>query len=137
MSSLISLPFENEMPFNNGLEDAFLNVLTIKPVIPMGITKNWNLINRAIIPVFYQSEAFQGQTTIGGAAIPGGATEFVKPGQELGSEFGLGDIVYQGFFTPAMPSATICQTSFSSPDLPDVIGDIPFGFEACCEAWSL
>jgi hypothetical protein len=101
VSSLISVPFQNDMTFNNGPEDAFVNVLTIKPVIPMGITENWNLINRAIIPIAYQSEGFQGQTTVGGATISGGTTEFVRLGQELGSEFGLGDIVYQGFFTPA------------------------------------
>jgi hypothetical protein len=101
VSSLISLPFQNDATFNNGPEDAFVNVLTIKPVIPMGVTENWNLINRAIIPVVYQSEAHQGQTTIGEVIIPGGTTEFVLPGQELGSEFGLGDIIYQGFFTPA------------------------------------
>jgi hypothetical protein len=107
VSSLISVPFQNDATFNNGPEDAFVNVLTIKPVIPMGITENWNLINRAIIPVVYQDDAFTGQTTIGGATISGGTTEYVKPGQELGSEFGLGDIVYQGFFTPAKSGKVI------------------------------
>jgi hypothetical protein len=101
VSSMISLPFQNDATFNNGPEDAFVNALTIKPVIPMGIGKNWNLINRAIIPVVYQSDAFRGQSTIDESFIPGGTTEFVIPGQELGSEFGLGDITYQGFFTPA------------------------------------
>ena len=43
ISSLISLPFENNATFNNGSEDAFVDVLNIKPVIPVGITENWNL----------------------------------------------------------------------------------------------
>ena len=45
MASLISVPFENNSTFNNGTEDVYVNILNIKPVIPMGITENFNLIN--------------------------------------------------------------------------------------------
>ena len=85
VSSLISVPFENISSFNNGPKDAYVNVLNIKPVYPMGITENWNLINRAIVPVIYQDERFPGE----------------------GSKFGLGDITYQGFFSPAKPGKFI------------------------------
>ena len=79
VSSLISVPFENTTTFNNGPEDAVVNILNIKPVVPMSLTENWNLINRAIVPVIYQDERFPGE----------------------GDVFGLGDITYQGFFSPA------------------------------------
>ena len=57
VAKLISVPFENNATFNNGTEDVFVNILNIKPVIPMGLTENWNLINRAIVPVIYQEDS--------------------------------------------------------------------------------
>ena len=63
VSTLISVPFENNATFNNGPEDAYVNILNIKPVIPMSLTENWNLINRAIVPVIYQDERFPAKGT--------------------------------------------------------------------------
>jgi hypothetical protein len=100
VASMISVPFENNATFNNGANDVFVNVLNVKPVIPMGISENWNLINRAIIPIVYQDSGFTGQTYVGGATINGGTTVFISPVQQQGSLFGLGDIVYQGFISP-------------------------------------
>jgi len=85
VSSLISVPFEMNNTFNNGPEDAYAMILNIKPVIPMGFGENWNLINRAIVPAIYQDERFPGE----------------------GDVFGLGDITYQGFFSPAKPGKFI------------------------------
>jgi hypothetical protein len=51
VASLISVPFENNATFNNGKDDDFVNILNIKPVIPMGLSENWNWINRIIAPV--------------------------------------------------------------------------------------
>jgi hypothetical protein len=79
ISTLISLPFENISSFNNGPEDAYFNTLLIKPVLPVSLSENWNLINRGIIPLVYQEE-------------------FIE---DIGSKFGLGDITYQGFLSPA------------------------------------
>ena len=90
VAALISLPFENNATFNNGPDDVFVNILNIKPVIPMGITENWNLINRAIVPLVYQDDGFKN-----------------AQGQDLGSQFGLGDIVYQGFISPKKPGKII------------------------------
>ena len=100
VSSLISLPFENNATFDNGPDNVFINVLNIKPVIPMSLTKNYNWINRAIIPVVYQDDGFRGQKHIEGASIGQPTTDFTTPPEDLGSIFGLGDIVYQGFLTP-------------------------------------
>jgi len=78
ISSLISVPFENNANFNAGVDDDLLNVMLIKPVIPIEFSENWNLVNRAIVPVISQ---------------PG------IDGTSLGRKNGLGDITYQGFFT--------------------------------------
>ena len=85
VSSLISVPFENISSFNNGPNDAYVNVLNIKPVYPMNITEDWNWIHRAIVPVIYQGEIIDG----------------------IGSKTGLGDVVYQGFLSPAKPGKFI------------------------------
>ena len=60
ISTLISVPFENNTTINNGTEDAIVNILNIKPVVPLSIGENWNLINRLIVPVIYQDERFPG-----------------------------------------------------------------------------
>ena len=82
---LISLPFENISSFNNGPNDAYVNTLLMKPVLPVQISENWGLINRAIVPVVYQGELIDG----------------------IGTKFGMGGITYQGFFSPAKPGKFI------------------------------
>lgn len=100
VSSLISVPFENNATFNNGPDNVYVNVLNIKPVIPMSLTENWNLINRAIIPVIYQDDGFMGQMHVSGASIGQPTTDFTTKEGDIGSLFGLGDITYQGFISP-------------------------------------
>jgi hypothetical protein len=78
IANLISVPFQNSTNFGVGQFDRTSNVLNIQPVIPTSINENWVLINRTIIPVAYQPE--------------------LAPG--VGNVFGLGDIFYQGFFSP-------------------------------------
>ncbi|MFC1821987.1 transporter [Thermodesulfobacteriota bacterium] len=85
VSSLISVPFENISSFNNGPNDAYVNTLLVKPVLPVQISENWNLINRAIVPVIYQGELIDG----------------------IGTKFGMGDVTYQGFLSPAKPGKFI------------------------------
>lgn len=84
VSSIISLPFENNTNFGVGPENAATNVLNIKPIYPVSLGE-WNLVHRGILPIIYQGERFLGE----------------------GSEFGLGDFNYQGFFTPAKPGKII------------------------------
>lgn len=81
LAKLIILPFENNFNFGVGPEDAFVYVLNLKPIYPVDLGK-WNLINRFIMPVIYQDERVKGE----------------------GSEFGLGNLGYQAFFSPAKPS---------------------------------
>lgn len=90
VAAMISVPIENNATFNNGPDDVYVDILNFKPVMPMGITENWNLINRAIVPIVYQDSGFKDQQ-----------------GQDLGSQFGLGDMVYQGFISPKKPGKII------------------------------
>jgi hypothetical protein len=78
IANMISVPLQNNTNFGIASFDRTQNVLNIQPVLPAPIG-TWNLINRAIAPLIYQPDITQSS----------------------GGEFGLGDIVYQGFFTPA------------------------------------
>ena len=78
VSSLISVPFQNNTNFGVGEFDRTSNILNIQPVIPTPINDNWNLVNRTIIPIAYQPKLTSGSD----------------------DAFGFGDINYQGFFTP-------------------------------------
>ena len=83
VSSLIQLPFENNANFNSGRDDKTLNVLNVKPVVPISLNADWILINRAIIPLVSQ---------------PG-----INGTLDDDRKNGLGDTTYQAFITPAYP----------------------------------
>ena len=54
VASLISVPLQNNTNFGIGPYDRAQNVLNIQPVIPVGISKDWNLIVRWITPIISQ-----------------------------------------------------------------------------------
>jgi hypothetical protein len=85
IGNIVSLPFQNNTSFGIGPDDKVSNVLNIQPVYPTSLGSKWNLINRAIVPVIYRQEV-----------IP-----------NTGSAFGLGDISYTGFISPADPGKLI------------------------------
>jgi hypothetical protein len=81
VSDLISVPFQNNFNFGVGPDDDLQFVLNIQPVIPQHITEEWNWIHRPILPVIDQPAPVDA--------------------------FGLGDIQYQGFLSPAKPGKLI------------------------------
>jgi hypothetical protein len=88
ISSLISVPFENNFNVNSGPDERNQNALLIKPVVPIKISENWSLINRLIVPVLSQPTGSQANNNDD-------------------RKDGMGDITYQGFFTPAASSDVI------------------------------
>jgi len=85
IANMISLPFQNNTNFNVGPENGTQNILNIQPVIPFHLGKDWNLITRTIMPVISQPAFGPGQDT----------------------QFGLGDIQFSAFFSPAKPGEFI------------------------------
>lgn len=83
VASLISVPFQFNFDFGVGPADGSRMILNIQPVIPLSISENWNLIGRVILPVISQNDVF-GQS---------------------GNQFGLGDAVISGFFSPKAPTS--------------------------------
>jgi hypothetical protein len=78
ISSLISVPFQYNYDCCYGPLDGNRSTLNIQPVIPAGISPNWNLITRTIVPV----------------------VGFTSPAPGIDSEFGLSDTVQSFFFSP-------------------------------------
>lgn len=84
VASLISLPIQANI--NGGVGDNDTQLINlIQPVIPQSLGNDWNWIHRGIIPVpMYQPNS---------PASP--------------SRWGMGDIQYQGFLSPAHPGKLI------------------------------
>ena len=84
ISSLISLPFK--FTFDYGAPNGEASFLNIQPVFPVTVG-NWNLVNRAIIPLIDSPGEVAGTPGIPNPIEGDGAT-------------GLGDINYSLFFSP-------------------------------------
>jgi hypothetical protein len=88
VASLISVPVQNNNNF--GVNPGYRNqdVLNIQPVIPIGISKDWNLIIRWITPIIYQP-------------LPN------QPGTHETGVYGLGDMQPTFFLSPRKPGKII------------------------------
>ena len=112
VASLISVPFQGNWDFGIGDREATATTLNIQPVAPFGLTKEWNVILRVIMPVASQPTDSGGQRLTGmgdttmtvffspaktGKVIWGAGPAILIPtatNQGLGSEkFGLGPSV--------------------------------------------
>jgi hypothetical protein len=84
VASLISVPVQENFNFNNQPGDRTQNVLNIQPVIPLSVSKNWNLIVRWITPIIYQPIPVQPPT----------------PTVQTTGVYGLGDMNPSFFLVP-------------------------------------
>ncbi len=130
VANMISLPFQNNVNFDVGPEKGTQNVLNIQPVWPFGVSDDWNIITRTIIPIVSQPPASKGgdrkdglgDTTATawlspakpGALIWGAGPVFLVPtstSNQLGAgEFGLGPSV----LVLAMPDPWVIGSLFSN-----------------------
>jgi hypothetical protein len=83
VASLISFPVQNNWDFGIGDANAMKYTANIQPVVPLSLSKDWNLIVRTILPVIYAE-----------SPVPGGSPQS-----------GLGDIVQSFFFSPKAPTS--------------------------------
>ncbi len=83
VASVMSVPVENKTNFGMGPYERNQNILSVKPLIPMQLSKGWRLIARIIQPVQWQPYLSQTQ----------------------GGKFGVGDMNPTFFFSPAPPKA--------------------------------
>ena len=94
IASLISLPFQANEDWGYGPSgNGYKFTLNIQPVIPISISKNWNLILRTIVPIVSQHDLF---------FIPNLPKNSPLQPQNR-SQDGLSDTLQSFFFSPKKP----------------------------------
>jgi hypothetical protein len=88
VASLISVPVQNNNNFGVSPGYRTQDVLNIQPVVPVGISKDWNLIIRVITPIIWQP-------------LPN------PPSTPETGVYGLGDMVPTFFLSPKKPGKLI------------------------------
>ena len=94
ISNLISVPFQSNWDLNIGPAGGTKYTLNIQPVIPISISRDWNLIVRTILPVISQTDVFGHSGTQSGL---GNTTQsfFLSPKESWnGVTWGLGPVGY-------------------------------------------
>jgi hypothetical protein len=95
ISSLISVPFQANEDFGYGpTGDGYKFTLNIQPVLPLSISKDWNLIIRTILPIVSQHDLFYDPRL----TLPPGFAQ-------NRSQDGLSDTTQSFFFSPKAPVA--------------------------------
>src|SRR5438067_1749918 len=93
ISSLISVPFQANEDFGYGpSHNGYKFTLNIQPVIPISISKDWNLILRTIVPVVAQHDLFYVENVPKSLGIT-----------QNRSQDGLSDTTQSFFFSPKNP----------------------------------
>lgn len=88
IASMISMPLDTMIDF--GADNGTAVVSTFQPVIPMTVGE-WNLISRPMLPIIYLEGAVSGLPSI----------PTVDKNADNTDTFGLGDLNYSLFFSPA------------------------------------
>ena len=88
VAALISVPLQNNWDFGIGPAHAMKYTCNIQPVVPIGISDDWNLIIRTIVPVIYQ------EALVNNPKAPNGLGQ---------SHSGLGNTTQTFFFSPKAP----------------------------------
>ena len=107
VANLISVPLQNNTNFGIGPYDRAQNILNIQPVIPVGISKDWNLIIRWITPIV--SQPAPGTANLEVYGIEEGTPIYfaAQNVQANASASGFGDMQPTFFFSPAKPPKLI------------------------------
>ena len=107
VASLISVPLQNNTNFDIGPFDRTQNVLNIQPVIPIGVSKQWNLIIRWITPIISQPAPGTLNLEVFGIEENTPAYFAGVAVQNNASVFGFGDMTPTFFLSPAKPGKLI------------------------------
>jgi hypothetical protein len=97
VSSLISVPFQNNFDFNLGTGHGWRYTLNFQPVVPIKLDSSWTLIVRTIVPFIHQEDLFKG--ALDQVTLPDDVVQKLK-GIFGRTQSGLGDITQSFFFSP-------------------------------------
>ena len=94
VAALISVPFEYTWDTKAGVnEQGDKNYLTLKPVVPISINQEWNLISRTVMPLVRQTDITPGTTQSGVADITQSFFFSPKAPTSDGLIWGVGPII--------------------------------------------
>jgi len=93
----VSFPFQSNFDVNVPPNNAFRWTMYMMPIVPFSINKNFNSLNRIVLPVIHQKDIFKGttQTGIGDLLI----NAFISPKSD-DIVYGVGPTVYIPLGTP-------------------------------------
>jgi hypothetical protein len=93
VAALISVPVQNNWDFGIGPANAMRYTANIQPVIPVTLTKDWDLIVRTILPVIYAESPVGGSSTSGLGDVT--QSFFLSPKAPVGGwVLGAGPVMY-------------------------------------------
>jgi len=107
VSSLISVPVQNNSNFDIGPFNRTQNVLNVQPVIPLKASEKWSLIIRWIAPIVWQPAP--GTANLESLGIEENTPAFLlaQGAQNSAGVFGFGDMNPTFFLSPAKPGKLI------------------------------
>jgi len=92
IANLVTAQFQNNTNFKYGPLEGTQNVFNIEPVIPISLSRDWNLITRTILPIITQPGFTAGQSsTTGLGDLQFNA--FISPNAATALTWGVGPIV--------------------------------------------
>ena len=103
LDKVISVPVQNNTNFGIGPFNRNQNVLNIQPVIPVQISKDWNLIIRWITPFIWQPAPGTANLEVYGIEEATPAYFAAQNVQMNAGVFGLGDTTPTFLLSPAKP----------------------------------
>lgn len=101
VADLVSIPFQYNWRNGVGPDDELQLVLNIQPVVPIGITEDWNLVGRFIVPVISQpamTEESSARTGLGDGLL----SLFASPASDSPFQWGVGPVAALPFTTDPM-----------------------------------
>ena len=107
VASLISVPIQNNSNFGIGPNDRTQNVLNIQPVIPIKVSKGWNLIVRWIMPIIWQPAPGTQNLEVFGIEENTPVSLAAQSAVKQVGVFGFGDMQPTFFLSPAKPGRLI------------------------------
>lgn len=97
-SKHISLPLENDTNFGYGPYNNYENLLNFKPIVPFPLTNSYDLIVRAIAPVYVRTPTTNSHNNIDGHYINGwgdiNPTFFISPIHYINVTWGFGPTLF-------------------------------------------
>jgi hypothetical protein len=93
VADLVSIPFQNNTNFEYGPSNkGTQNILNIQPVLPLSLSRDWNVVTRTILPLVYQPSLAAGGSGSFGLSETN-FTAFVSPANPGGLSWGIGPVI--------------------------------------------